>query len=77
MLFSKIKLESLLFCRLASTQLVFTVIYLVDGIIDRYKALLVAKRFTQVRGKDFGATFAPIAKLATVRLLVSLAASNS
>ncbi|GMQ10820.1 hypothetical protein CsSME_00053676 [Camellia sinensis var. sinensis] len=45
---------------------VFIVKYLVDGIMDRYKARLVAKSFTQVPGKDFGATFAPVAKLTTI-----------
>uniref|UniRef100_A0A2N9IAH8 Integrase catalytic domain-containing protein n=1 Tax=Fagus sylvatica TaxID=28930 RepID=A0A2N9IAH8_FAGSY len=40
-------------------------------------ARLVAKGFTQIPGKDFGATFAPVAKLTSVRLLVSLAASHS
>jgi hypothetical protein len=45
-----------------------------DSSVDRYKARLVAKGFTQVLGKDFGATFAPVAKLTSVCLLVSLAA---
>uniref|UniRef100_A0A2N9GXD4 Integrase catalytic domain-containing protein n=1 Tax=Fagus sylvatica TaxID=28930 RepID=A0A2N9GXD4_FAGSY len=56
---------------------VFTMKYLADGSVDRYKVRLVAKGFTQIPGKDFGATFAPIAKLTSVRLLVSLAASHS
>uniref|UniRef100_A0A2N9IQ13 Integrase catalytic domain-containing protein n=1 Tax=Fagus sylvatica TaxID=28930 RepID=A0A2N9IQ13_FAGSY len=56
---------------------VFTVKYMADSSVDRYKARLVAKGFTQVPGKDFGATFAPVAKLTSVRLLVSLAASHS
>ena len=47
-----------------------------DGSVDRYKVRLVVKGFTQVPGKDFGATFAPVAKLTSVRLLASLAASH-
>ena len=54
---------------------VFSLKYLTDGTI--YKARLVAKGFTQVPDNDFGATFAPVAKLTTVCLLVSLAASYS
>ena len=56
---------------------VFTVKYLADGSINRYKARLVAKGFTQIPGKDFGATFTPVVKLTSVRLLVSLATSHS
>uniref|UniRef100_A0A2N9F8S9 Reverse transcriptase Ty1/copia-type domain-containing protein n=1 Tax=Fagus sylvatica TaxID=28930 RepID=A0A2N9F8S9_FAGSY len=56
---------------------VFTVKYLADGSVDWYKARLVAKGFTQIPGKDFGATFASVAKLTYVRLLVSLATSHS
>ena len=51
--------------------------YLVDGSVDRYKACLMAKGFTKISGKDFGATFALVAKLTFVRLLVSLAAFHS
>ena len=54
----------------------FSLKYLADGTIDRYKARLIAKGFTQVPGKEFGATFAPVAKLTTVRLLILLAASS-
>lgn len=44
-----------------------------DGSIDRYKARLVARGFSQEYGLDYEETFSPIAKLTTVRVLISLA----
>lgn len=34
--------------------------------VERYKAHLVARRFTQIEGIDFHETFAPVAKLVTI-----------
>ena len=44
-----------------------------QGIIVRNKARLVAKGFSQVEGLDFGETFAPVARLEAIRILLSYA----
>lgn len=41
------------------------------GKIDRYRARLVAKGFSQRQGQDFTETFAPVAKIPSFRLLLT------
>ena len=43
------------------------------GNINRYKARLVARGFTQVYGLDYMDTYAPVTRLETIRLLCALA----
>ena len=47
-----------------------------DGSINKYKARLVVKGHAQLFGVDFSETFAPVARLDTIRLLLALAAQK-
>jgi hypothetical protein len=43
------------------------------GVVTRNKAQLVAKRYSQVEGLDFDKTFAPIARLESIHILLAYA----
>jgi hypothetical protein len=46
------------------------------GKIERYKARLVVKGYSQRPGIDYGNVFALVARLETIRMVISLAAQN-
>ena len=48
-----------------------------QGVIVRNKARLVAKGYNQEEGIDFGETYAPVARLEAVRLLLAYACMNN
>ena len=62
--------KSLIGCRW-----VYTVKVGPDGQVDSLKAPFVAKGYTQVYGSDYGDTFSLVAKIASVRLLLSMTAN--
>nr|GEY97337.1 retrotransposon protein, putative, Ty1-copia subclass [Tanacetum cinerariifolium] len=45
-----------------------------DGNVHIYKALLVAKGFTQTLGIDYEETFSPVADIRAIRILIAIAA---
>ncbi|RVW92973.1 Retrovirus-related Pol polyprotein from transposon RE1 [Vitis vinifera] len=55
----------------------FTIKSKADGSVERYKARLVAKGFTQTYGIDYQEIFAPVAKINSIRVLLSLTVNSN
>lgn len=58
-----------------STRWVFRVKLDEHGNVDKYKARLVVKGFSQREGIDFNQTFSPVVRYDTLRIIISLAAA--
>ena len=62
---------------IVDSKWVFRIKKNVAGEIDKYKARLVARGFTQIYGVDYYETYSRVARLASFHLLMAIAACNS
>ncbi|MFS8032553.1 putative RNA-directed DNA polymerase [Helianthus anomalus] len=64
-------------CKPLGSKWIFKRKMKVDGTIDKFKARLVIQGFRQKEGIDFFDTYAPVARISTIRLLLALAAIHN
>jgi hypothetical protein len=62
--------------KLVRCKWVYITKYALNGSVERHKAQLVSKGFSQVEGIDYNETFAPVAKMNSICLVLSLATSH-
>jgi transposase InsO family protein len=62
--------------KLVRCKWVYKTKYASDGSDERHKAQLVSKVFSQVEGIEYNETFTPVAKMNSICLVISLAASH-
>jgi hypothetical protein len=56
---------------LVTSRWTFKIKHVADGNIEKYKARFVARGFSQKEGVDYEETFAPVAKYASIRAVIS------
>ena len=62
--------------KLVQCKWVYKTKFSADGSPLKYKARLIAKGYSQVHGIDYNETFAPVAKMDSIRLALAIAASK-
>jgi hypothetical protein len=62
--------------KIVDSKSVFNIKPLSDGSVDKFKARLVAKRFSHIQREDYDETFALVVRCDSLRLLLSIVAAN-
>ena len=62
--------------KLVQCKWVLKIKFSADGSPLKYKAILVAKEYSQVHGIDYNETFAPVAKMDSIKIALAIAASK-
>lgn len=62
--------------KLVRCKWIYRTKFAADGSVDKYKARLVEKGFSQVPGVDYSETFALVAKMNFIRLVLAIAATH-
>jgi len=61
---------------IVSSKWVYAIKWKDDSTVDKQKARIVAKGFTQVLGEDYNTTYASVAQLESVQLVCAIATSR-
>ena len=65
---------------MVTSKLIYKIKYDTNGSIEKYKAIFVARRFSQKEGEDYDKTLAPVARRsvhrAATRYMRSLVSTN-
>ena len=56
-----------------SSKWIYKIKHTADGSIEKYKAIFVARGFSQKEGIDYEETFAPVARYTSIRTIMALA----
>ena len=52
----------------------YKVKFAANGSVEKYKAIFVARGFSQIEGVDYGETFTPVARYTSIRSVIALVA---
>jgi hypothetical protein len=58
-----------------TSKWIYKIKHVVDGSVDKYKVIFVARGFSQVEGIDYEDTFSPVARYTSIHTIIALVSS--